>query len=60
MNWNAKNYIDLIDWSKCIVTEPLLTINISTNNLVTATRKKSTITVNKFTCPCETMCKECQ
>lgn len=50
IKWDAKDYIDLIDRRKCTVTEPSLTMSISTDDLVAEIKNKFAITLKKFLC----------
>lgn len=56
INWDAKDYIDLIDWSTCVVTEPPLLRDISNEDLTTFIKEKVAIKLNKF--PCHTQAVE--
>lgn len=56
LNWNARDYTDLIDWNECVVTEPPLIMDISNEGLMKAMQEKSVINLNKF--PCHTQAVE--
>lgn len=59
IKWDAKDYIDLIDWRKCTVTEPPLTMSISTDDLVAEIKNK--FYTQKISMPhpsCRAMCQD--
>ncbi|CAH0555136.1 unnamed protein product [Brassicogethes aeneus] len=48
LNWNAKDYTEMIDWSECCITEPPLTIDIKSEDLLAAIENKSFINFSKL------------
>lgn len=55
INFNAEDYIDLIDWSACVVTEPPLTLNMSEKQLLDIVMKNEIPKFEKFPCHTQTV-----
>lgn len=58
LNFDAEDYVDLINWNDCEITEPPLTMQISSDQLESLIRKEDVlpITFGKF--PCHTQAVE--
>ncbi|GBN41443.1 hypothetical protein AVEN_106735-1 [Araneus ventricosus] len=52
LNFEAADYIDLIDWSNCVVTEPSLTIHIKQKDLKEMSKEEQfpLLTFEEFPC----------
>ncbi|GBL82608.1 hypothetical protein AVEN_263691-1 [Araneus ventricosus] len=52
LNFEAADYIDLIDWSNCVVTEPPLTMHIKDKDLKEMCKEEQfpALTLEEFTC----------
>lgn len=50
INFDAQDYIDLIDWFNCVVTEPPLTMNMSEEQLLDIVTKNQIPKFNHFHC----------
>lgn len=58
INWNAKDYTELIDWTGCYITEPPLTMNIESEDLLAAIKNKSYIKISKLPCHTQALRKD--
>ena len=56
LNFNAKDYIDLIDWQQSKITEPPLTRHMTEEDIASHIANQSRITFEKF--PCHTQAVE--
>lgn len=56
IKFDAEDYIDLIDWQSCTVTERPLTMKFTDNDLQNILKENSTLTFEKF--PCHTQAVE--
>ena len=56
INWNATDYTELIDWGECNITEPPITMDIKTEELLRAIKNKSSLNISNL--PCHTQAVE--
>ena len=56
LNFNANDYSEIIDWQKCLLTEPPITVAISDETLEKMILKREVPELNKF--PCHTQAVE--
>ena len=56
LNFNANDYSEIIDWQKCLLTEPLITVEIFDETLEKMILKGEVPELNKF--PCHTQAVE--
>ena len=57
-NFDAEDYIDMIDWQKCVVTEPPVTKSISDEDLKSLVDNEETAVVEFQRFPCHTQAVE--
>ena len=58
LNFDAEEYFDMIDWQKCVVTEPPVTKSISDEDLELLVRNEETAVVEFPRFPCHTQAVE--
>lgn len=58
LKFDAQDYVDLINWSECTITEPPLTMGISDTELANLIKKEDVLPISFGKFPCHTQAVE--